>query len=576
MLRIKLIKNKSFKEFLMPSYIEYWRTLSYSTCQQYKSYKNIVRFRKNLSKHATKNGVTLINSPGDNDYQNFINNIIKPKARRAAEDNGIACRAKRVRLLKIEIAQAPMVIDDALRPTRANASASASVAQQPIAQALALVQEADSAPVPMVQLEQPMADAAPVPMIQFGQPMAQEQVLLLTGRVELGNEMNVQQPMVDTTPVPMIQPEQPMAQAQVPMQEAAISLPHCTNTPIFNGANKPLVLNGLVIEVDPVTLMVNATQMCKAAGKFFAEYHRSKCYKDFQNELSEAMGIPIGELTICENGNRKGTMVHRRIALHLAHRISPVFEVQVTGYLDELFMTGRVELGNEMNVQQLNEKFEQRVKEASKEVQAKASADVKTEQDRCQELELQLATIQEAQQLTKAAQEELMAIKAREDLETTIQALVNNTAPTIASFKNGDNVLYLARIDETKFKYGHTKNIVQRFDAHMRPGVYPMFEPVGIFLCNNGVAAEDKVHAYVKKNKLKAEYGTQREIILLDNVDKLQRLIKMMQKCTTFMALTQSANDNTDVELRRIELEMKRIELLMECKITFEQYLQMK
>ena len=417
MLRIKLIKNKSFKEFLMPSYIEYWRTLSYSTCQQYKSYKNIVRFRKNLSKHATKNGVTLINSPGDNDYQNFINNIIKPKARRAAEDNGIAFRAKRVRLLKIEIAQAPMVIDDALRPTRANASASASVAQQPIAQALALVQEADSAPVPMVQLEQPMADAAPVPMIQFGQPMAQEQVLLLTGRVELGNEMNVQQ---------------------------------------------------------------------------------------------------------------------------------------------------------------LNEKFEQRVKEASKEVQAKASADVKTEQDRCQELELQLATIQEAQQLTKAAQEELMAIKAREDLETTIQALVNNTAPTIASFKNGDNVLYLARIDETKFKYGHTKNIVQRFDAHMRPGVYPMFEPVGIFLCNNGVAAEDKVHAYVKKNKLKAEYGTQREIILLDNVDKLQRLIKMMQKCTTFMALTQSANDNTDVELRRIELEMKRIELLMECKITFEQYLQMK
>ena len=698
MLRKKLIKNKSFKEFVMPSYIEYLQTLSYSTCRQYKSYKNVIRLKKNLLKHATRNGVTLINSPGDNDYQNFISNIIKPKARRAAKYNEIIFRAKRIRLPKIEIEQQPM--DNAMPVPMAQP-------EQPMA---------DATLVHMVQHEQPMADAAPVPMVQPEQPMEKTLVhtaeqpmeqpmadatlapsfislphctntpffngarrvvhtntlvlnglvievdpdtlmvnatqmckaagkrwndyrennksndyifalesktgipvldliksnrggdhsgtmvhrliaydlaswlsgdvklqfymwndeLLLTGRVELGNEMNVQQPMVDTTPVPMIQPEQPMAQAQVPMQEAAISLPHCTNTPIFNGANKPLVLNGLVIEVDPVTLMVNATQMCKAAGKFFAEYHRSKCYKDFQNELSEAMGIPIGELTICENGNRKGTMVHRRIALHLAHRISPVFEVQVTGYLDELFMTGRVELGNEMNVQQLNEKFEQRVKEASKEVQAKASADVKTEQDRCQELELQLATIQEAQQLTKAAQEELMAIKAREDLETTIQALVNNTAPTIASFKNGDNVLYLARIDETKFKYGHTKNIVQRFDAHMRPGVYPMFEPVGIFLCNNGVAAEDKVHAYVKKNKLKAEYGTQREIILLDNVDKLQRLIKMMQKCTTFMALTQSANDNTDVELRRIELEMKRIELLMECKITFEQYLQMK
>jgi len=73
------------------------------------------------------------------------------------------------------------------------------------------------------------------------------------------------------------------------------------------------------------------------------------------------------------------------------------------------------------------------------------------------------------------------------------------------------------------------------------------------------------------------DYGTQREIILLDNVDKMQRLIKMMQKR---QPATKPANDNTDVVLRRIDaetsIELKRIELLMECKITFEQYLQMK
>ena len=63
----------------MPSYIEYWRTLSYSTCQQYKSYKNIVRFRKNLFKHATTNGVTLINCLGDNDYENFMANKVAQK-----------------------------------------------------------------------------------------------------------------------------------------------------------------------------------------------------------------------------------------------------------------------------------------------------------------------------------------------------------------------------------------------------------------------------------------------------------------------------------------------------------------
>jgi hypothetical protein len=234
---------------------------------------------------------------------------------------------------------------------------------------------------------------------------------------------------------------------------------------------------------------------------------------------------------------------------------------------DELLLTGRVELGNEMNAQQLDEVFQQRVYE----VEAKASV-------RCQALELQLATIQDAQQLTKAAQEELMAIKAREDLETTIQALVKNTAPMITSYKDCDNVLYLARIDGTKFKYGHTKNLGQRFETHMRPGVYPTFEPVGIFSCNNGVASEDKLRDYVKKKKIIAEYGTQREVIALGTVNDMHRFIKKMQKCTTFQVSNQHANDNTDVVLRRIdaEVEMKRIELLMECKITFEQYLQMK
>jgi len=227
---------------------------------------------------------------------------------------------------------------------------------------------------------------------------------------------------------------------------------------------------------------------------------------------------------------------------------------------DELLLTGRVELGNEMNAQQLDEVFQQRVYE----VEAKASV-------RCQALELQLATIQEAQQLTKAAQEELMAIKAREDLETTIQALVNNTAPTIASFKNGDNVLYLARIDETKFKYGCSKNVERRFDAHKRPGVYPTFEPIKILPCANAVASEDKVRAYVKKNKLGAEYGTQREVVVLESVDALQRMMKKMYKfCLQQHVTTQPANEGADVVLRRIDadasIKMKKIEADVDIK----------
>ena len=109
--------------------------------------------------------------------------------------------------------------------------------------------------------------------------------LLLTGRVELGNEMNVQQP------VPMVQPGQPMAQALV--QEA--DAPPASGS---NGTYKPLVLNGIefTIDVDPVTRMVNATQMCKAAGKLYANYSSSIGMTEYINALSSVIGIPITEL----------------------------------------------------------------------------------------------------------------------------------------------------------------------------------------------------------------------------------------------------------------------------------------
>ena len=250
-----------------------------------------------------------------------------------------------------------------------------------------------------------------------------------------------------------------------------------------------------------------------------------------------------------------------------------------------------------MNAQQLEDAW----RRINEEVQAKASADVKAEQDRSRDLELQLVNIQEEHQLTKAAQEELVAIKVREDLEAAIQYQARATAPTIAFYKEGDNVLYLARIDGTKFKYGQTKNVRRRFDTHGRPGVYPTFEPIGILPCANAVASEDKVRAYVKKNKLGAEYGTQREVILLETVNDLERMLKRMNKCTNLLS-TKPANEETKVLLQRIkaeikakkidagvdvrrmdvdlEMEIKKIEtmrmkMIADGKITFDQYLSM-
>jgi hypothetical protein len=273
---------------------------------------------------------------------------------------------------------------------------------------------------------------------------------------------------------------------------------------------------------------------------------------------------------------------------------------------DELLLTGRVELGKEMNVQQLEDVW----KRLNDEVKAKAAMDIDAERNRCRKLELRLATVQDAQQRSDEEKKALVAIKTREDLEAAIRFQVETTAPTIDSYKEGDNVLYMARVDGTKFKYGHTKNLKQRLEAHGRQGVYPTFELVRVVKSNNGVASEDQLHVYVKKKKIIAEYGTQREVVVLESVDDLERMMNKMYKC----ALPRADNDlemkrmeinaktkqteeetkrmeiSSGVEKKRMEVDVKKIEVDMETSkrrtmlmqmlanktITFEQYLQIK
>jgi KilA-N domain len=87
---------------------------------------------------------------------------------------------------------------------------------------------------------------------------------------------------------------------------------------------------------------INATAMCKAAGKHFADYHRSKATQDFLTELTRSMGIPIDQLvaTITTGPNEhRGTWVHPQVATHLAQWASPRFAVLVSQWVVE-WMTG--------------------------------------------------------------------------------------------------------------------------------------------------------------------------------------------------------------------------------------------
>lgn len=69
---------------------------------------------------------------------------------------------------------------------------------------------------------------------------------------------------------------------------------------------------------------VNATAMCNAVGKLFADYRRLKATDEFLKELASDMGIPISQLVLSFKGNttqyQQGTWVHPDVATGPAGR----------------------------------------------------------------------------------------------------------------------------------------------------------------------------------------------------------------------------------------------------------------
>ena len=83
---------------------------------------------------------------------------------------------------------------------------------------------------------------------------------------------------------------------------------------------------------------INATAMCQAEGKAFADYTRLGTTKAYLQALYADMGIPISELIQSVKGGRpeqQGTWVEPHVALHLGQWLSPEFSVQVNKWVFE-------------------------------------------------------------------------------------------------------------------------------------------------------------------------------------------------------------------------------------------------
>lgn len=94
---------------------------------------------------------------------------------------------------------------------------------------------------------------------------------------------------------------------------------------------------------------VNATQMCKAAGKRWAKYWENQSTQEFVAILAEDLKCPNSDLCYSRPGNQGGTWVHVDIALHLAQWCCPKFHLWCNRQIRQLVTTGSVSLKNPLD-----------------------------------------------------------------------------------------------------------------------------------------------------------------------------------------------------------------------------------
>ena len=111
----------------------------------------------------------------------------------------------------------------------------------------------------------------------------------------------------------------------------------------------PRVYEGEVVEQRLGDGYVNATAMCKAAGKRLEHYLENESTNAFLAELCSETGIPTLEIIQVIKGGipeRRGTWVHPQVAIHLGQWLSPRFAVQVSKWVFDWMSGGGPKASN--------------------------------------------------------------------------------------------------------------------------------------------------------------------------------------------------------------------------------------
>ena len=108
---------------------------------------------------------------------------------------------------------------------------------------------------------------------------------------------------------------------------------------------------------------VNATLLCKASGKRIDNWMRLDSTKNLFREFSNSLRSEGVKSTDCLEGKYGGTFIHPDLAVQLAQWISPSFSLQVSRWIRELLLTGKVELGKEKSNEELENVYKEKLAE---------------------------------------------------------------------------------------------------------------------------------------------------------------------------------------------------------------------
>ncbi len=222
--------------------------------------------------------------------------------------------------------------------------------------------------------------------------------------------------------------------------------------------------------------MINATALCKAGNKSIGHYLENKNTKEYIQELQTNIGIPILELiTSNVGGNYSGTWVHRKIGYHLAQWISPLFAVKVSNILDELFITGKVETGNELHPIILNQKYTEQIKKLQ------TTIETQTEQNKTLQVDLE----------TNKKNYHTLLCKHNSTLKTHRYTKFNYTDPCFYIIESG--IKCKCKDNKNLYKFGitgieHSSTIDDRLQSHRT--LWPLLKVRFILLMKDVVLLE--------------------------------------------------------------------------------------